>query len=138
MTPHTVIYTDRLPEDVGGCANGPVVRIRPKYRDDLGLLRHEVEHVRQWWAAGLIAAVLLALVDPTLAPGGMAAHSLLYLTVRPYRLWCEVKAYRVQMQHPDSRGRFLPIERAAEFLMASRYRFGFQTRDAALEKLMNL
>lgn len=28
---------------------GPVVEIREEYRDDAGLLAHELEHARQWW-----------------------------------------------------------------------------------------
>ena len=28
---------------------GPVVEIREAYRDDVGLLAHELRHARQWW-----------------------------------------------------------------------------------------
>ncbi|MDC7707736.1 hypothetical protein [Vogesella indigofera] len=32
-----MIYTDHLPDGVGGTANGPVVRILPRYPDDAGI-----------------------------------------------------------------------------------------------------
>lgn len=41
-------YTDNIPESFGGMAYGPVIFIRPKYRDDKGLHAHEQEHVKQW------------------------------------------------------------------------------------------
>ena len=54
--PSITLYTDNLPPDVGGCANGPIVRIRPKYRNDTGIHAHEAEHVRQWWVGVLLGA----------------------------------------------------------------------------------
>lgn len=60
MLPSLTIYTDNLPANVGGCANGPVVRIRPKYRDDAGIHAHEDEHVEQWYV-GVMIGVLAAL-----------------------------------------------------------------------------
>jgi hypothetical protein len=41
-------FVKSLPPDVGGCANGPVIRILEKYRDDEGLYRRELTHVKQW------------------------------------------------------------------------------------------
>ena len=93
---YPVIYTDNLPERFGGCTNGPVIRIRPKYRGDEGLRQHELTHVKQWFAT-------------------LGLHSFLYL-MRPYRRWAEVQAYRKQMQYPDKNGNKLPIDTAARFL----------------------
>ena len=82
--PGLLFYTEKLPAGCGGCANGPIIRIRPRYRNDKGLHEHEAEHVRQWWRT-------------------LGLHSLLYLVSRKYRLWAEVAAYRVQLQNPPAK-----------------------------------
>lgn len=128
MLPSKTIYTDKLPEDVGGCANGPVVRIRTKYRADVGIHAHEAEHVRQWYVGvliGALAAFMLAYIPefahwfiwwPLALTAGCALHPLAYLLPR-YRLWAEARAYRIQLKHyPDDRSRLF-----AGFL-ASKYR----------------
>ena len=78
-------YVDSLPPNVGGCANGPVIRILKKYKGDEGLLRHELIHVFQWvFSLGL--------------------HSILYRVSDWYKLGAEVAAYREQLKHyPDDR-----------------------------------
>ncbi len=69
-----VTYTDRLPAFVkGGITLWRFIFIRPKYRGDEGLLRHELTHVRQGW------------------------RMLLYPFPK-YRLRLEVEAYREQMK----------------------------------------
>ena len=97
-------YTDDVPDEFGGQACGPLIKIRPKYVGDGGLLEHEKVHVRQWYAVlalGLLLCTLLTLlVSPSLWPlCGLAlyGHQLLYKFVRPYRRWCEVQAYRKQL-----------------------------------------
>lgn len=104
MNYYWVKYSDEVPEHFGGLASGPLIRIRPKYKGDAGLLEHEKTHVRQWYALtvlGLVsAAALVLLVSPELWPTIGAApslHLLLYKFQRPYRRWCEVKAYRKQV-----------------------------------------
>ena len=101
--PALILYTERLPYGVGGIARGPLVLIRPQYRNDRGIHAHELEHVRQWWVT-------------------CGLHPLLYYFVRRYRLWSEVGAYRVQMQLPDGQGGRLSAESAARRLMKPRYR----------------
>ena len=45
-----VTYTDRLPKFVGGgCTLWRFVFMRTKYRQDVGLLAHELTHIRQGW-----------------------------------------------------------------------------------------
>lgn len=87
MEGHALIYflkyTDNLPEGVGGEARAFFVRIRPSYRNDVGIHRHEEEHVYQWWVT-------------------FGLHSLLYLVSKKYRLWSEVQAYRKQLQNPPA------------------------------------
>lgn len=129
-----MIYTDRLPDGVGGAANGPLVRIRPRYRTDAGIHAHEVEHVHQWYIAGLMGVVLLVLIvlgrgypwpiALALAPLGLVPHPIGYALWPRYRLWCEVQAYRVQMQHG------LSLDGAAGRLMSPRYKLGLRYSDA--------
>ncbi len=126
MWPHLLFFTDRVPDGFAGVTNGPVIQIRPTHRDDVGLLMHELEHVRQFWLFGLFGVgVALALFWAALPPlqaaaaalAGMALHPVLYRLVPRYRLWAEVQAYVQQLAQP---GR-LTIELAAEFI-ATQYR----------------
>lgn len=80
-----MVYTDRIPVNSAGCANAMIVRIRPRYVSDEGLLQHELTHVRQSYR-------LLLLI-----------HALLYLFSRSYRLYAEVEAYRKQLEYSVKR-----------------------------------
>ena len=76
-----VFYTDRfVPERSAGCACGPLIFIRPKYRNDHGLLAHEQVHVQQWLRT-------------------FGLHSFLYLFSKRYRLKSEVEAYLEQLKY---------------------------------------
>ena len=81
MEYYILIYTDNLPANVGGRANGPVIRIKNKYRDDKGLLEHEKFHVRQWYF------------------GLFIFHGLLYKFSDKYRFWSETQAYKEQLKY---------------------------------------
>lgn len=118
VVPVPVFYTDRLPGGVGGRAIGPVVQIRPRYRErgDEGIHQHELEHVRQWWAT-------------------LGLHSPLYLAARRYRLWAEARAYAVQMRYPNGLGGALTLEDAAWRLTQPRYRLGINVERATAEIL---
>jgi len=85
MEEHTLIfYTNKfIPASSAACARGPVIFIRPEYRDDKGLEAHEQVHVRQWWRT-------------------LGLHSLLYLVSKRYRLNAEVEAYREQLRYPPA------------------------------------
>ena len=51
MKLYLVFYTDKfIPDGSRGCAKGPFIFIRPQCKEDEGLLAHEKEHVRQFWA----------------------------------------------------------------------------------------
>ena len=104
MKYYLIKYAKELPNGFGGTAQGPLIKILSKYKDDAGLLEHEKVHVRQWYAVLalvlLISGLLTLLVSPSLWPlYGLAPflHQLLYKFVRPYRRWCEVQAYRKQL-----------------------------------------
>lgn len=120
-----VIYTDRfLPVGTAGRALGPVALIRPSYRNDGGLRAHELEHARQFWAAGLVVAVPLVAAGwfwgasafwMELAFGSvLIPHHALYNWVRWYRLGAEVAAYRAQMEVAD--GSEITLDTAARRL----------------------
>ena len=101
---YLVHYTEKLANGFVGTAQGPLIKILSKYKDDAGLLAHEKTHVRQWYAVlaiGLLLCTLLTLVvSPAFWPlYGLAPflHPLLYKFVRPYRRLCEVRAYRKQI-----------------------------------------
>lgn len=107
-----VFFVNALPAGVGGATNGPIIRILEKYRNDEGIYRHELEHVKQ-------GAVLLFVV-----------HALLYLFVRRYRQWAEARAYGVQMNFPDRNGEHLSLDLAAYRLALPCYDLGI-TQDEA-------
>lgn len=107
LPPALIFYTDNLPEGVGGCANAFVVRIKTKYREDMGILNHELCHVWQWWF--------------TLGVGGI-----LYRFSRAYRLWAEAQAYRVQMRYPPA----MTLDDAAQRLMSPRYNLNLTLDEA--------
>ena len=79
MKYYILIYTDNLPANVGGRANGPVIRIKNKYRDDKGILEHEKCHVRQWWRT-------------------LGLHGLLTFH-KGYKFRIEVEAYKEQLKY---------------------------------------
>jgi len=120
--PALVIFTDRLPDDIGGQARGPVVFIKNKYATDTGLLMHELEHVKQWWSMLCVF------------------HSLLYRFCWWYRLDSEVQAYLVQMQYPDRKGKQLSLDDAATRLLTPRYGFSIlhgQAKALLTERAIN-
>lgn len=99
-------YVKTLPPDVGGTANGPVIRILEKYRDDKGIYWHEFEHVKQWLFCTAVTAAVLAILQHLLQNIPLAViilstsvHSLFYLLIPQYRLWAEVSAYKEQLKH---------------------------------------
>ena len=104
MKYYLIKLSESLPNGFGGTAQGPLIKLLPKYQHDVGLIEHEKTHVRQWYAVLgiglLLCTLLMLLVSAALWPlYGLAlfSHQLLYKFVRPYRRWCEVKAYRKQI-----------------------------------------
>ena len=98
----------KLPHGFGSTAQGPIIKLLTKYKDDVGLVKHEKTHVRQWYAVlgvgFLLCTLLLLFVSTALWPLYGAApflHQLLYRFARPYRRWCEVRAYRKQIATGD-------------------------------------
>lgn len=54
-----IIYTNYfIPPQHHACTRGPIIFIRPEYRNDKGLLTHEKVHRRQWLRTlGLLKSV---------------------------------------------------------------------------------
>ena len=101
-----VFYVDSLPPNIGGVANGFIIRILKKYKDDVGILKHELLHVKYWFFSLSLSSVLYSLSDK-------------------YKLWEEVQAYKEQLKHyPDDR-----TELFAEYI--SRYYNLAITKDEA-------
>ena len=74
-----IFYTDLMPARFSGYTIGPFALIRPRCKDDAGLLAHEKVHVSQFWRSlGILP--LLSLFVPSL------------------RLKFEVEAYRKQLE----------------------------------------
>jgi hypothetical protein len=82
VIPVPIFFTNfGVPKNSGGCFRGGLIFIRPKYKNDKGLLFHEIEHAKQFWKYGLIF------------------FSLSYLLSKKFRLNREVEAYKVQLKH---------------------------------------
>lgn len=108
-----VFYTEfGIPATAAGCARGPIIFIRPKYKDDEGLYQHELVHVKQWVFS-------------------LGIHSLLYMVFDWYRMHMEADAYREQLKYyPDDR-----TEMFAEFLTQN-YKLNI-TKDLAIKLLQH-
>jgi hypothetical protein len=79
-----IFYTDLMPARFSGYAIGPIILIRPRCKNDAGLLAHEQVHVSQFWRT-LGIGMLLSVFMPSL------------------RLKYEVEAYRKQLEfNPDA------------------------------------
>ena len=132
MKYYLIKLATRLPNGFGGTAQGPLIKLLTKYKDDVGLIEHEKTHVRQWYAVLgiglLLCTLLMLLVSPYLWPlYGLAPvlYQLLYKFVRPFRRWCEVRAYRKQIKT----GGYTNNDFAANAL-ADKYTLGLSVADA--------
>ena len=119
------IYTNKfvLPW-AAGTTYGPLILIKPEYKDDKGILVHEQEHVKQWamWLMpGSVISKALAIVEEPLwwipLILSSALHGLLYKLCKPYRLSCELAAYAMQIRA----GTITP--EGAAYYLSNRYDF---------------
>ena len=79
-----IIYTDKfIPKKSVAITLGFIILIRPQYKDDIGLLKHEQIHVKQFWKS-------------------FCLFPLLYLLSSKYRLDSEVEAYREQLRYSEN------------------------------------
>jgi len=82
VLPAVLFYTDNINPKFGGMTYGPVVFIRNKYKEDYGLLEHELNHVKQWYRT-------------------LGTHPIWYRLSAKYRLNCEIQSYKVQASYYD-------------------------------------
>lgn len=81
----TVLQYTKL-DNAGGKANGPVVRIDPKYQNDPGVHAHEYRHVTHWYLTVLLGCFWsLSLWKLTGFPGELAGVGC-FLSVIAYSL----------------------------------------------------
>lgn len=134
-----LIITDRfIPERFAACTKGFVVLVRPKYKDDTGLIAHEYLHVRQWLWLSLFGIPVWMLLEwaglheySPLAIISFGLQPLLYTLVPAFRLWCEVECYKLQATYykDDRRAHF------AKFI-STKYDLDISIEDA-LKKLQD-
>jgi len=74
-----VQYVDAFSDDFAGKTNAIYIRILSKYKDDKGLLAHELVHVKQCYRT-------------------LFMHGLIYRLNKNYRLRSEAEAYATQLK----------------------------------------
>jgi len=81
--PAFIFYTDSIKKFKAGVAYFMFIKIKKKYQYDVGLLNHEILHVKQLYKLLIIF------------------HVILYRFNERYRYKCELEAYRVQLNSYD-------------------------------------
>lgn len=112
IIPVPVLITDwGMGYHVGGKANGPIAFIRPRYHEsgDLGILNHELNHVKQFYIPFGISIIICGLAFgifqeyqwwmSLILALGFSSHSLMYKFIPKYRLWSEVACYKIQAKY---------------------------------------
>jgi hypothetical protein len=102
-----VFYTNLfVRKGYAGITIGPFAFIRPKYKDDVGLRKHEEKHIEQFWRY-------------------FGWFPIFYLLSERFRLKVEVEAYREQLRYcSDDR-----TERFAWYI-ANKYRINITVAEA--------
>lgn len=81
------------------------IRLNPAYKNDKGVIAHEMTHVLQWYVSLLyVAALVIALAMAGYYSAmvyaailGLAAHNLLSTVSRSYRKHIEAEAFAAQL-----------------------------------------
>ena len=105
--PRITIVTDRfLPDWVAARTIGLVVLVRPKYKDDIPLLKHEYTHVKQWYkwtSLSFLLFLILGLALPSytdiiteMSIMSMGVFAMMYISNKSFRLHAEAEAYAMQ------------------------------------------
>jgi len=95
ILPAFIFYVKTLGDFAAGRSNGFIIRVVEKYKDDEGLLEHELQHCRQFYRT-------------------LGIHGLLYKFSKKYRYEAEVEAYRIQLKYCQDKK--ASIRKFAEFL----------------------
>ena len=101
IIPVPVFYVDPFKDGFAGKSNGFFVRIDKNYKDDKGLLEHELQHCRQFYRTLML-------------------HGLFYNFSKKYRYKAEIECYKIQIAcYDESRHDYL-IDKFSNFL-ATKY-----------------
>lgn len=77
--PILVFFIKDNPDKFAGRSYGPVILIQKKYKDDRGLIKHELNHSKQWYVT-------------------LSLYSWFYKFNTKVRYLSEVNCYRVQLE----------------------------------------
>lgn len=112
-------------------SKGPFITLAD---NDAGLLEHEKFHVRQWWAWAILIGALACFIPRDAELGytlpvmvaafGLIFHNSLYTVSSSYRMWSEVRAYKIQLKAGG-----ITLDRAAEVL-SKYYKLGISQAEA--------
>jgi len=103
IIPIPVFYVEKVRDGFAGVSYGFFIKIAEKYKDDIGLLNHELHHCKQFYATGGVV------------------HAFLYAFVSRYKYWAELTAYRVQLKSAvDDADRERLVKKFAYFI-ANKY-----------------
>jgi len=135
---YSLLYTDKVPEGSAGYASMWFIRIRPEYKDDKGLLEHEICHVKNFWLNFFVSAAILTGIafgiyhfypSPYVfcpIPLSIITDWALYKIPR-FRLWEEVKCFRVQMEYAEDKE---AARQAFALRLATHYDLGITVGEA--------
>jgi len=94
--------------DRAGGAKFIFIYINNKYKDDQGIINHELMHVKQFYRMSLLSlwGVVIYLMGGLMTPLvigviGFCAHTILYRFSESYRYVAEVEAFKVQLKSYD-------------------------------------
>lgn len=80
FNPNIVIFSEiAVPKKYAAYSYGPIIFVRPEYREDYALIHHEQVHSRQFWRA-------------------FGLHGIRYMLSKDYRFKSEVDAYGEQIK----------------------------------------
>lgn len=83
IIPIPIFYTDRIKDGFSGVSYGMWIKIRPRCKNDEGLLQHELTHCKQWYRT-------------------FGIHGILTLISKKWRYKSELEAYAVQASYEHS------------------------------------
>ena len=94
---YPIWYTERgMTGGIIGWQRWFIIAIKPSHKGDVGLVQHELTHVKQWAVVTLAAGIVLGLIWLPLAIMSPSVHAALYMFIRRYRCWCEARAFARQ------------------------------------------
>lgn len=110
LPPALVISVPKL-SNRGGMAIGPIAIVINKYKDDEGLIKHELEHVLQFWIISIVSCISIFGLSKAFSFNsiytllGLSVYWISYLLISKYRYWCELTAYTVQLKYSTDKER---------------------------------